>query len=308
MIPKTTWLSRAASVHRVYRHLVETDMRPDIIHANVNNTADLAFMLGKIYHLPIVLTEHSSAYPRQLFSKTQALKARFFINQMQLIMPVSMDLSIYMRAYGIHGPFHVVSNTVDFNIFHPGRSKPSTIDGIKRILSVASLVKVKRIDLLLQAISLLKEKGRQFQLILAGDGPERGILMTMARKLNIYGVTTFLGMKNKQEIAELMRQADILILTSQWENQPVVILEALASGLPVLAPRVGGIPEILLPMCGRLVDPENVQSIFEQLEYLLDNLHNYRSDMIVEYARGKFSYAAVGQAYSQAYQKALENL
>ncbi len=159
---------------------------------------------------------------------------------------------------------------------------------------------------LLHALTILKGKGRRFSLTIAGDGPERGKLEALARTLNLSTDTTFLGMKTKDEISVLMKQADILSLTSMWENQPVVVLEALASGLPVLAPSIGGIPEIVLPGCGRLFDPGNIQSIVTEMEQLLDNLQDYRSDNIAEYAHNKFSYTAVGQAYSLAYHQVME--
>lgn len=305
-LPKTAWWQRINLVFKVFNKLVNSGNQPDIIHANVYNTADLAALLRKRYRIPAVLTEHSSSFPRRLISNKRAVLIRYFVNQLQLILPVSEDLIQHMEAYRIQGPFHVIPNTVNTNIFYPEAAKPSKPDGMIRILAVASLVEVKRIDLLLHALTILKGKGRRFSLMIAGDGPERGKLEALARTLNLSTDTTFLGMKTKDEISGLMKQADILSLTSMWENQPVVVLEALASGLPVLAPSIGGIPEIVLPGCGRLFDPGNIQSIVTEMEQLLDNLQDYRSDNIAEYAHNKFSYTAVGQTYSLAYQQVME--
>jgi glycosyltransferase involved in cell wall biosynthesis len=162
---------------------------------------------------------------------------------------------------------------------------------------------VKRIDLLLQSTSMLIKKGYKFHLLIVGNGPERDRLCALAQQLDITDQVSFLGQKNKPEVAEYMRQVDLLVLTSQWENQPVVILEALASGLPVVAPDLGGIPEILTGMCGRLAEPGSVQSIAEQIAYLLENLSDYPSQPIANDARGRFSYPAVGKAFSQIYEQ-----
>ncbi len=125
--------------------------------------------------------------------------------------------------------------------------------------------------------------------------------------MNITGMTTFYGLRNRLEIAGLMKTADILALTSLWENQPVVILEALASGLPVLASRIAGIPDVLTPACGRMVEPGSIPSICENLEMLLDNLDEYPADVIAQYARSRFSYEAVGCLFSQAYDQVIKD-
>jgi glycosyltransferase involved in cell wall biosynthesis len=306
-IPKTAWLQRVIGVFKVFTELASGENAPDIIHANVYNTADLAMLLGKRYRLPAVLTEHASSYPRRLLNRFQAYRIRFLINQLQLVMPVSRDLCNYMRSYGIHGPYHPIPNTVDTNIFYPEPVQPPAEDGVRRILTVAQLAKVKGIDQLLQTLALVKSSGRRFRLLIAGDGPERVELERMAVQLNISGETVFLGRQTKQEIANLMRRADVLALTSRWDNQPVVTLEAMACGLPVFATKIGGIPEVVLPMCGRLAEPGNIVSMKEQLEYLLDHLDEYPRKAIAGYAKDHFSYSAVGRAYSEAYETVMKD-
>ena len=305
-IPKTAWILRIRKVFKFFDELSDSGNRPDIIHANVYNTADLAAFLSRKYHIPAVLTEHASTYPRQLFSKFQAQKVRFFINQLDMIMPVSQDLCQHMRDYGIRGPFLAVPNTIDVNIFHPGGVKPNREDGTFRILVVARLIELKGIDFLINALAKLMDQGRNFQLMIVGDGPERMKLASLADQLNLSEVTTFYGFMDTHDVARMMQEADIFALTSLWENQPAVLLEAMACGLPVLASRVGGIPEIMTSDCGLLAEPGNVQSICENLELLMDNISAYPSEIISEYARMKFSPQAVGKAFSQAYQQVVE--
>jgi glycosyltransferase involved in cell wall biosynthesis len=235
------------------------------------------------------------------------MKVRFYVNQLQLIMPISQDLIIHMKKYGISGPFLPIPNTVDTEIFSPGLAKSSDKDGIKRILVVSRLSKEKGVDLLLRALAILNNEGRNFQLLIVGDGPERGELESMVSQLDLSNNTTFLGFRNRDEVAALMRQADLLAMTSYWDNQPVAILEALASGLPVLASNVGGIPEILPPAYGRLAEPGNITAIKEQLQHFLDNVQDYSSEAIVGYAREKFSFSIIGQAYSNAYQQVVQD-
>lgn len=305
-IPKTTWLNRIKAVFRVFESLLARNILPDIIHANVHNTSDLAYLLQRRYKIPAVITEQSSEYPRKLFTKCNQIKIRFYMNRLKLIMPVSQDLGSHIQAYGIHAPFEVIPNTVNTDIFYPDNLKLSNQDGIKRILVVALLTKVKGIDYLLQALAIVKHQGIKFFLLVAGDGPDRSELSSLAYRLGISERISFLGNRTKPEIADLMRQADFLALTSRWDNNPVVVLEAMASGIPVLASQIGGIPEVVTSKQGILVKVGDIGDITEKLGYMLLHSQEYSSDQISAYARSRFSYKAIGTSYSAAYDEVIE--
>lgn len=306
-IYKTAWIQRLRLGIKVVNHLITEGSCPHIIHANVYNTADIAAIISKKFGIPAILTEHSTAFPRRLIRGVSAITVPFFINQLQMVLPVSKNLAEHMANYGVRRPFHVMPNTVNCEVFYPATKKMDRSDGTRHILAVARLSQIKRIDLLLQASSLLTRWNIPFHLTIIGDGPERQSLEAMAGHLNLGHQISFLGLKTKPEVADYMRQSDILVMTSDWENQPVVILEALASGLPVIAPRVGGIPEILPPECGRLVEPGNIQSIAEEMAYLLNNLQDYSRSAIAQYAQERFSYTNVGKAFTEVYEKVIND-
>lgn len=306
-IYKTAWIQRLRLGMEVVNQLIAEDSSPHIIHANVYNTADIAAILSKKYSIPAVLTEHSSSFPRRLIRGVNAITVPFFINQLQMVLPVSKNLIEHMRYYGVRGPFQVIPNTVNCDVFYPAIKKTNHSDGIRRILAVASLVRIKRIDFLLQASCILTKWSLPFHLSIIGDGPERQSLEEMVHHLKLGNQISFLGLKTKPEVADYMRHSDILALTSDWENQPVVILEALASGLPVIASRVGGISEILPPEYGRLVEPGNIHSIAEEIAYLINHLQDFSRSAIVQYAREKFSYSSIGKAFSEVYEKVIND-
>lgn len=307
-VPKATWLNRIKAVFRVFESLLARNILPDIIHANVHNTSDLAYLLQLRYKIPAVLTEHSTEYPRKLLTKSNQIKIRFCMNRLKLIMPVSQDLVSHIQAHGIHAPFEVIPNTVNIDIFYPGNLKLSNQDGIKRILVVAALTKVKGIDYLLRALALVKQQGNRFIVLVAGDGPDRTALSSLAYELGISEDITFLGNRTKPQVAELMRQVDFLALTSRWDNQPVVVLEAMASGLPVLVSRVGGIPEVVSAEQGQLVEVADTGDIANKLVHMLKHSQDYSSEQISAYARSRFCYAAVGKLYSAAYSQVIKKL
>jgi glycosyltransferase involved in cell wall biosynthesis len=120
------------------------------------------------------------------------------------------------------------------------------------------------------------------------------------------GEIVFEGQKPKRIVAELMRHSSFLVLTSQWENQPVVLLEAMACGLPVIAPNVGGVPEVVKPFCGLLITPGDINHIVGQMINLINNLHNYSSSEISLYASQAFSYTSIAKKFDVCYQMALE--
>jgi hypothetical protein len=91
---------------------------PNIIHANVNNTADVAVVLGRLTRVPVVLSEHSSDYARKRFSPSQVRKLRFFMNRVNLILPVSNALGQAMRGYGISRPMLNIPNVADPDVFY----------------------------------------------------------------------------------------------------------------------------------------------------------------------------------------------
>jgi glycosyltransferase involved in cell wall biosynthesis len=304
--PKTSWLRRLSGTLRVVKELDLMNARPDIIQANIYSTADLAVFISRIYKIPAVLSEHATTYPRNLFTKTQALKTRFFMNRLKMVMPVSQNLTMHIQRYGIKGPFQVIPNTVDIKLFNPGVRKQSATDGIIRILFVGLLHEIKGVHHLIRALSIVQSEFKNYLLIVVGDGPERKTLESLTNELNLNLNVNFYGIKNKNEIAELMKQVDFLTLTSLWDNQPVVLLEAMASGLPVIASSIGGIPEIITPECGLLVQPGNEVDIANKIEFMIAHPGNYSPATISQYAQERFSYHAVGQQFSDLYKRVIE--
>jgi glycosyltransferase involved in cell wall biosynthesis len=228
------------------------------------------------------------------------------MNRLKMVMPVSQNLTMHIQRYGIKGPFQVIPNTVDIKLFNPGARKQSATDGIIRILFVGLLHEIKGVHHLLRALSIVQSEFKNYLLIVVGDGPERKTLESLTNELNLNLNVNFYGIKNKNEIAELMKQVDFLTLTSLWDNQPVVLLEAMASGLPVIASSIGGIPEIITPECGLLVQPGNEVDIANKIEFMIAHPGNYSPATISQYAQERFNYHAVGQQFSDLYKRVIE--
>ena len=125
----------------------------------------------------------------------------------------------------------------------PGRAAAST--GPLNVLCVGRLVPDKGQLLLLEAMAELRERGIAVALTLVGDGPDRDALSLSAARLGIGGSVVLRGSLGQSDVAALYRSADVFCLPSFAEGLPVVLMEAMAHGLPVVTTRIAGVSELV---------------------------------------------------------------
>jgi glycosyltransferase involved in cell wall biosynthesis len=304
-IPKTTYLIYLWGILSAFGKLRREGWNPDIIHAHIYSAGVPAIILGKYYKIPVVVSEHFSSFPRRMIKRFERLKATFALNKANLIITVSEDLINHIKLYGIKNKFKVVPNTFDPKIFYPPIKKKPRIT--KRLLLVASLIPIKGIPYLLEALALLCKKRNDFILDIVGDGTKRKEHEKLAYHLRLRNIVAFHGVKSKKEVAKFMRKADFFVLPSEWENLPCALIEAMASGLPIVATNVGGVPEIINVDVGVLVPPRNVEALTEAINYLLDHYHNYPPGKIASYAYKRFSYKTIGEKLNAIYRRVTLN-
>ena len=134
----------------------------------------------------------------------------------------------------------------------------------RHILFVGRLVPVKGVSLLLDAFARVVKVYEDARLTVVGDGSERASLELECRKLGIHSQVVFEGYLNQHEVAEKLKRADLFVLPSYAEGLPVVLMEAMASGVPVIATRIAGIPELVQDeVTGRLVTAGDVEQLVE---------------------------------------------
>lgn len=144
----------------------------------------------------------------------------------------------------------IIPNGIDQSRFRGlGRRRCRQVLGLRSdlrvILYVGRLEAVKNVGSLLIAFSKALETIGNLRLLIVGGGPELSKLRATAAKIHIGQVTDFVGEVSRQEVARYMKAADVLVLPSVLEGSPNVVLEALAAGLPTLASRVGGVPDLI---------------------------------------------------------------
>lgn len=247
----------------------------DIIHAH---HPIAALVMRRLFpDTPIIMTIHSS-YERELVlngriedggPEFQFLTSlyRELEHQVDQLITVSHSFRSYIARYVKH-PERI---KVIMNGFDPNRFKPVEHDNaVPQIVTLCRLIPAKGLDILFEAVSLLKKRGHRFVLHLIGDGPMREQLEKMATELEIYDETIFYGYMLHPE--ELMPFFDVFVLPSRAEAFGNVFAEAALCRLALIGTDVGGIAEQIEDgVNGLLVPVDDVEALTNALEQLVSD-------------------------------------
>ena len=204
-----------------------------------------------------------------------------------------------MRAAGVRGPFRVVPNAVALRL-RPGRTRAAH-DG-RRLVTVGALNHQKGVDVLPKRSSAPGASGPPCTDIV-GDGVDRRDCEALAHRLGLDDAVTFHEIEPKPAIAELLRDSDLFVLASRFDNNPCVLVEAQASGLPIVATRARGIPEIV-DGDGLIAEPENAEAFAAQMDVALEQLDGYAT-VIAARARARYDLEPIGEAFAEVYRACL---
>ena len=210
---------------------------PDVLHAHCSKWAGYAAMLiSRKYHVPYVITEHLS---RLVFEKEfgpapsdawQIPLLREAYEQADLVIPVSEELVENIACYfGKDYRWQAVSNTIDTDFFHY-QSRTALSGRAFRFCCLANNWPMKGYDILLPAFRQLKASGIDAELHIAGRGTDSAEFRSRLSD----GMVTH-GLIDKEAVRDLLYQSDALVLASRSEVQPLSLLEAMSTGIPVIA-------------------------------------------------------------------------
>jgi glycosyltransferase involved in cell wall biosynthesis len=284
--------------------------KPDIVHVHVlTRLGIIALLHRKITGIPYLVTEHWSRYLPTVGTYRgfwRKLATRIVVKHAGAITTVTKNLSDAMQSQGLNNKnYQVIQNVVDTDLFHPGESPVSSSK--KRFVHISCFEdRSKNISGLLRAIALLSDTRNDFECQMIGEGLDLDRMTNFARELNIVGKTVhFTGLLEGDAIASALRQSSFLVLFSNFENMPVVINEAFASGIPVVATRVGGIAEHVDERKGILVYAGDETGMAKALSQMLDSYDTFDKNFIRNYALEQFSEKAIAEQFISIYRSIL---
>ena len=236
---------------------------PDVVHVHVGYPAAIGGLLALArWRRPLVYTEQAGPLGEKILSSRPArLIVPAMARAARMAAPVSRFLEDDMRATGIlPRRSMILPNTVDLALFHPP-AEPRRIRSPVRLLAAALLVPGKGLHDAVETVAALRATGTEAELSIAGDGPLRAELEDQARAHDVEKLVHFLGLISKQELSVHMREHDLFLMPSERETFSAVVVEAMASALPVVATRCGGPEELVEPGTGILVDVGDVAAM-----------------------------------------------
>ena len=294
------WPRYWCGIFQTVRDIAKEHGRPDIVHAHVYTTGQAALRIGKFYGIPVVISEHYTAFARGLLSPRQLAKARRVFGKADVVLPVSEALQHTLEQLGVVASFRVVPNIINTDRFYYRQLERADV-GVARLLAVSSLVEHKGLRILFRVLAEASRQGRPWHLDVVGDGPEAAEHRQMVDELGLASKVTFYGQLFKKDVAAMMSKADLFVLPSLVETFSVATAEALASGLPVLVTKCGGPEEFVTERSGMIVPPGDAPALAGALDTMLGRLDTYDRQAIAASARERFGYQTVGNTLNDIY-------
>jgi glycosyltransferase involved in cell wall biosynthesis len=279
--------------------------RPHIVHVNSAKAAALGRVAAALARVPIrVYTVHGWAF--LAYTGLASAAYRWVERALRPLTTVTVCVSENERRAGLAARACAELSTVVIrNGVEPTDSDADGVPSARRRLVMVGRLQAPKDPLtLVHALATLPE--RSFEALLVGDGPDRATVEEEIGRLGLASAVRLLG--ERADVPELLRAADIFVLSTRSEGLPLSILEAMAAGLPVVASSVGGVPELVLDgQTGMLVPPGDPDALAAAIERLLEDpgLSGRLGEAGRVRAAEHFDLAAVRQAHLDLYREML---
>ena len=275
----------------------------DLIHAHVSYPGGvIAMMLAKKLRIPYMITEHYGGFVGLFRSKIHKFLIIRALNNAYLITTVSNYSAKIIKNF-TSTPIEIIPNVIDISKFDLKQTKEKHKRVVAGFLGGLD-TQVKGLDILLKALNHLKNEN--LKVIIGGSGKLLPYYMELAKKLNVEDKCEFLGLIPAEKRYEFFKDLDFFILPSRHESFGLVLLEAMASGIPVLATRCGGPEEIVEENTGFLVEKENPESLAKGIQKMIKNLSKFNPIEIRNRVNQKFGKEVFLQKMVEVYNSVLD--
>ena len=306
------WSRRTVKLYERYERACG---KPGLILAHsVTWAGYAAWLIRERHHVPYLIVEHRSYFvwstpeARQLVKPFHLpLYELAYRNCGQLVL-VSGSLLTGLKVLmpWIEDKITVIPNMIREDMFRLPETPRDTRPFV--FLWAGRLEHVKGVDLLLEAARALRSKTSEpFTLRLAGRGSLRTDLELQAGKMGLGEVVRFLGRITREEMQQEYRAANCFVLPTRYEAFGAVLIEAMATGLPVIATRSGGPEHIVTGENGLLVDTENAGQLAGAMERVMTGYETYSQEEISRQAVNKYGQTAVMARYGELFRQLLHD-
>jgi glycosyltransferase involved in cell wall biosynthesis len=270
-----------AALWKLYR-LMRLE-RPHIVHTHTAKAGFLGRLAARLARVPVVChTFHGhslNGYFNTVTNRVFRFLERCAARLADRVITLSPGLKNELLTLGVADPEQIAVIPLGFDLRafacqerHRGtfRRELGLNDDAHLIGMVGRLVKIKNVPLLLEGVARLKARLPNLHVAIIGDGEERQSLEKQCRQLNIKELVHFTGWRH--DMPHIYSDLDAVLITSDNEGTPVSLIEAMASGCPVISTRVGGVPDLLEDgRLGPMVPPRDVETLANAVLLLLQN-------------------------------------
>ena len=277
----------------------------NLTHLNITFPKGIIALYLKLFkNKPYIISEHWSDYQDGLnhtiepFTK---LITNLIIKNASFVCPVTKHLQNSMIKFGLKGNYYPIPNVVDLSIFSTSNLKKNEFV-ITHISGMDD--KIKNVTGILNTIKKIQHKIPNLKINLIGQNSNSYKALIKKKAISNISIIQHI---NQKEVAQYLKNSDVFILFSNYENLPCVIIESFSCGVPVISTNVGGISEYFPENFGYLIDIND--------EIALENsiLKVYKNELITNktqmhsYAEGNFGYKTICNSFSKLYAQTLNN-
>lgn len=284
------------------------DQPVDVVHTHNTQPFIDAGLASIISSTPVLIhTDHARAFPDR---KRYMIAEHLLSWGAHKVVGVSEHTTANLRHWEriSEAKLETIPNGIDGSLFDAAVDVAAVRHSLGVPLDVpllalgARLAEQKGITYLLDAMARLEARQPKLHLVLAGDGPLRSALEAQANALGLSQRVHFVGVR--LDMPDVLRASDIFVMPSLWEGLPMIILEALAGGVPIVASSVGGVPSAVIDgQTGSLVPAQDPDRLADALHHMLEDAE-YRARCVVNGRRlfdDHFSAAAMARRYEALY-------
>lgn len=297
-------------VQSMFRQYVSRYGKPDVIHAHCVKWAGRAAMLiSREYGIPYVITEHLAKMDYEtefgeVTEKTwQIPLLREALEHADMVIPVSEELVDDIAPYfGKDYPWTQLSNTID-TAFYTYRARTPREGRKLRFCVLSIFVPRKAYDVLIPAFDRMHQRYPDTELYIAGRGTEGVECRRMIARMSCADSITICGCLGREQVRDLLWQSDVLVLPSRSEVQPLCVLEAMGTGIPVVASEC-------VPQCERveggtfIVPIGDVEALADMMGHVV-TMKPADGERLSAYVRDMASPAVVGKRLEAILQSAI---